>query len=88
MIFPTVENAMLVAVDLQVKLLPAMSGQDRIINRAGIMLRGAAELSLDIAVTEQYPKGLGPTLPELAEILPSGTTVVEKSSFSVFGADD
>ena len=88
MIFPTVENAMLVAVDLQVKLLPAMSGQDRIINRAGIMLRGAAELSLDIAVTEQYPKGLGPTLPELAEILPSGTTVVEKSSFSVFGAPE
>ena len=86
MIFPTVENAMLVAVDLQVKLLPAMSGQERIINRAGVMLRGAAELGLDTVVTEQYPKGLGNTLPELSSLLPADTPVIEKSSFSVFGA--
>ena len=88
MIFPTVENALLTAVDLQSRLLPAMSGAASIISRAGIMLRGAAELGLDVVVTEQYPRGLGNTLPELTACLPEKTPVVEKSCFSVFGSSD
>ena len=84
MIFPTVDNSLLVAVDLQAKLLPAISNAENIINRSGIMLRGAVELGMDIAVTEQYPRGLGSTLPELSTWLPDDTPVVSKTGFSVF----
>ena len=84
MIFPTVENTLLVAVDLQERLMPAMSDAENIVSRAGIMLRGATELGMDIVVTEQYPKGLGNTLPELSTWLPDSVPVIEKSCFSVF----
>lgn len=88
MIFPTVENALLVVVDMQTRLMPAMSGCDGIIRRAGIMISGAAELGLDTVVTEQYPRGLGNTLPELSSRLPEAVTVIEKSAFSVFMAPE
>jgi hypothetical protein len=86
MMFPTVENALLVAVDLQAKLMPAMSDSESIIRRAAIMVQGAAELGLDIVVSEQYPKGLGNTVPELATWLGEKTPVIAKTSFSVFGS--
>ena len=86
--FPTVENAAMVVVDLQTKLLPAMSESENIIRRAEVMIRGAAELGLDMIVTEQYHKGLGNMLPELSTWLPDDVPVVEKSSFSVFGSPE
>ena len=64
--------------------MPAMNDSESIVNRASIMLRGAAELGMDIVVTEQYPKGLGNTLPELSTWLPDNTPVIAKSCFSVF----
>ena len=84
MLFPTVENSLLVVVDLQQKLMPAMSNGEAIIDRASVMVRGAAELGMDIAVTEQYPRGLGNTVPEISTWLPDDVTVCEKTSFSVF----
>ncbi len=87
MTFPTVENALLVVVDLQQKLMPAMSGSESIIVRAALMVRAAAELGVDIAVTEQYPKGLGNTVPEIATWLPDSAAVCEKTSFSVFKSE-
>ena len=84
--FPTVENALLVAVDLQAKLMPAMSDSESVISRAAIMVQGAAELGLDTVVTEQYPKGLGAPVPEIASYLPEGAPIIEKNSFSVFGS--
>ncbi len=83
--FPTVENALLVAVDLQQKLLPVISDSEKIIDRASILLQGAVELGMDIVVTEQYPKGLGNTIPELSTWLPDRTKIIPKTAFSVFG---
>lgn len=87
MLFPTVENSLLIVVDLQQKLMPAMSNGDGIIERASIMVRGAAELGVDIAVTEQYPKGLGNTVPEISTWLPDDVCVCEKTSFSIFKSE-
>lgn len=47
------------------------------------MARAAQALQLPIIVTEQYPKALGNTVPELAEILPQGTPIVAKTDFSM-----
>ncbi|MBE6389775.1 MAG: isochorismatase family protein [Lentisphaerae bacterium] len=88
MIFPTKDNSLLVMVDLQTKLLPVVVDPEKVIRRAEIMLRGAAEIGVDIIVTEQYPKGLGNTLPELSTWLPDSAPVVAKSSFSVFGTPE
>ena len=45
--YPTVENALLVVVDLQRKLVPAMSDPESVVARSAIMVRAAAELGLD-----------------------------------------
>ena len=87
MTFPTIENSLLVAVDLQQKLVPAMCAPEPTVNRSALMVRAAAELGVDIAVTEQYPKGLGNTIPGIATWLPDHARVVEKTSFSVFGCE-
>lgn len=87
MLFPTVENSLLVVVDLQQKLMPAMSDSESVIARAALMVRAAAELGVDISVTEQYPKGLGTTVPEIATWLPDSAKVCEKIAFSVFKSD-
>jgi hypothetical protein len=48
-----------------------------------LQVRAAEALKLPIIVSEQYPKALGPTVPEVAEVLPSDTLVVAKTKFSM-----
>ena len=70
-------------VDLQEKLGQAMDAAKlaRVVNRARALIEGAKALSLPVVVTEQYPKGLGPTIAELRAALPEGTHAVEKIDF-------
>lgn len=57
----------LLVVDMQEKLLRLMAGHQRVIWNARRLVDGAKLLGLPFAATEQYPQGLGPTVPELAE---------------------
>ncbi len=82
---PETESSVLVIVDIQERLVKAMSRFDEVLGRVKVLLGGAGLLNLDVIVTEQYPKGLGPTIPEVVELLPAGTPVLAKTSFSVFG---
>jgi nicotinamidase-related amidase len=59
----------LLVVDVQEKLMPLIPGQRRLIWNIGRLVRGAQAVGLPVAGTEQYPKGLGPTVPELAALL-------------------
>ncbi|MBI1899546.1 MAG: hydrolase [Planctomycetia bacterium] len=59
----------LVIVDMQVKLMPLIPGQRRIIFNARRLIDGAKILGVPVAGTEQYPQGLGKTTPELASLL-------------------
>ncbi len=74
----------LVVIDVQEKLALAMAPDVRRELLAGgqVLLRAADELGVPVVVTEQYPKGLGNTLPEVAEHLPTASTKVVKDSFS------
>ena len=74
----------LVVIDLHERLVPAMSDFEPCANRIELLLSGARELKLDTIVTEQYPKGLGATLPRFADILPEGTPIIAKTGFSAF----
>jgi nicotinamidase-related amidase len=59
----------LLVVDVQEKLVPAMAGAARVVWNVRRLIDGAKILGLPVVGTEQYPKGLGPTVGELAERL-------------------
>lgn len=59
----------LLVIDVQEKLLPAIAGGDRVVWNVRRLIDGAKILDLPVAATEQYPRGLGPTVPELADRL-------------------
>ncbi len=69
----------LLIVDVQDRLLPAMVESDLVVSRCQILLKAAQALEIPVIVSEQYPKGLGNTVPEL--LLPSAK-VFEKMTFS------
>lgn len=76
-----VEESVLVLVDLQQRLQPAITGAPEVL-AAGIWLtRLAQRLGVPVICTEQYPRGLGPTMPELRALLPD-ECVIEKIHFS------
>ena len=64
------ETALLV-VDVQERLFGAMDAEHRdgMARNVKVLGAGARRLGLPVLVTEQYPKGLGPTLPEVREAL-------------------
>ena len=81
---PEPATTAIILIDMQEKLTRAMTNIDAVVNRQQLLLRGAGLLGLPVVATEQYPQGLGATIPGLAELLPPGSKVVEKTSFSCF----
>jgi nicotinamidase-related amidase len=81
------ERAALVVVDVQEAFRKAIPSFQRVAGATGTMLQGAEAMGLPIVVTEQYPKGLGETVPEVAEHLPEGIEPIEKVCFSAAAAD-
>ena len=77
---------MLVAVDAQEAFRPAVRDFDRVAHNIGLLVQGARALGLPVVATEQYPKGLGRTVPEVAEHL-DGVEPIEKTCFSAAAAD-
>ena len=65
------EDTALLVVDVQERLAAAMDPEalSRVLGRLGALIDGARVLGLPIAVTEQYPKGLGYTVPPIRERL-------------------
>lgn len=78
-------KAGLVVVDIQERLLPSIFEMDRLVQNALRLIRGAAILHLPVFATEQYRKGVGVTVPEIASAIPDFKPM-EKTAFSCFGA--
>jgi nicotinamidase-related amidase len=79
-------RAALVVVDVQEAFRPAVLDFERVAAGAATLVRGARVLGMPVVATEQYPKGLGSTAPEVAEHL-EGVEPLEKVCFSATGAD-
>lgn len=80
------DHSLLMIVDAQERLVPAMHGdlRDQCVKNIERLLVGAAELGIPTLITEQYPKGLGNTIPEVraaAAQLKQPATTVEKIDF-------
>ncbi|MEO0819689.1 MAG: isochorismatase family protein [Pseudomonadota bacterium] len=77
------ETSCLIVIDMQERLVPAMQAPARTIRNARVLVTAAQELAVPVLMTEQYPKGLGRTVPELAAAgQAAGARVLEKMHFS------
>ncbi|TXL70788.1 isochorismatase family protein [Vineibacter terrae] len=82
------DKTQLLVVDEQERLIPAMHEGARVVERTAVLLHAAHTLGLPVTVTEQYPQGLGPTVPQLLELLPSRGHVFAKTQFSAAAQPD
>jgi nicotinamidase-related amidase len=78
-------QATLLVVDIQEKLITAMTDPAGLVKRTEWLLKVCGELDVPVVFSEQYPKGLGPTLSVLKEAA-SNAEVVEKVHFSCVAA--
>ena len=77
----------LTVIDVQGKLATLMHDRETLYRNLQILVRGARVLELPVLWLEQYPEGLGPTIPEVAELL-SGQEPLAKTCFSALGQPD
>jgi nicotinamidase-related amidase len=78
------EESLLLVVDVQERLWPHISNKDQVRDRCRILMEGARLLGVPVIVSEQYPKGLGPTLGELLECRGAETPLCTKNEFGCF----
>jgi nicotinamidase-related amidase len=83
------DNSCLIVIDMQERLVPAMQAPARTIRNAGILITAAQELAVPVLLTEQYPKGLGATVPELATAAAAANAaILPKMHFSCMEDQD
>ena len=80
-------RAALVVIDVQEGFRKAVPDFDQVAKATATLIAGAEAIGVPVVVTEQYPKGLGETAPEVAEHLPEGTEPLEKVCFSASDAE-
>ena len=81
----TTEDTVLVLVDVQGKLAQSMHNKKDLFENLKKMVKGAQVLGIPILWAEQNPDGLGPTMPEIAELF-TNQSPVSKFSFSCCGS--
>ncbi len=80
----TSDQAVLLMIDVQGKLARTVSDSGRVLTNLEKLAWGARLFGLPVIVTEQNPKGLGPTIPEIQKLL-GDFAPVEKTAFNACG---
>lgn len=75
------DRSVLLLIDLQERLQPAIDEAATVLDACLWLTRVARRLEVPVICTEQYPKGLGPTISALRELVPD-ECLVEKMHFS------
>jgi len=81
------EDSCLIVIDMQERLVPAMQAPAKTIQNAGVLMTAADRLDIPTLMTEQYPKGLGKTVGELAARA-GKAQMIEKMHFSCMQEDE
>jgi nicotinamidase-related amidase len=74
-------NTLLAVIDIQGNLAHAMYDKESLFKATGQLIKGIKCLEIPVILTEQNPKGLGPTISEIRELMPD-VTAIPKISFS------
>lgn len=77
------EETVLLVIDIQEKLVPVMDYKDQVINNNKILISAAQQMDFPVVATEQYPKGLGQTVPELLKLIDKDN-IFAKNSFTAY----
>ncbi|SEO67740.1 hydrolase [Aquisalimonas asiatica] len=81
-----VDTSCLLVIDVQERLAPAIHEADRVTENAGWLIKVAREVDVPVRVTEQYPQGIGPTIPAIRTLL-LDDEIMEKTHFSCMDSD-
>src|SRR6185503_14618059 len=78
------DTTVLLVIDVQQKLMPVIDGADEVLRNIDRLVRGCHILGVPALLTEQYVKGLGPTVEPVQQAFEetSGYRPVEKMCFS------
>jgi nicotinamidase-related amidase len=74
-------RSQLLVVDVQERLLPAMHEGDRMVENCAVLMQAAHRFGIPLTISEQYPRGLGPTVARLDNVK-GDAPVLEKMHFS------
>jgi len=78
-----IENALVLAIDFQEKLMHLISENEEVTRKSSIFFQGCRILEVPILTTQQYTKGLGETIPAIKDAL-GDFEPVEKITFSCY----
>ncbi len=81
-----IQDCCLVVVDVQGKLAQLMVDKEALFKNLRILIQAAKILSLPILWCQQVPEALGPTIPEVADLL-TGIEPIDKAAFSCCGQE-
>jgi nicotinamidase-related amidase len=86
----TRSDALLLVIDVQEKLMPVIDGGDAVARNIDRLVRGFHVFDMPALLTEQYVKGLGPTIAPVRAAFEAtrGYTPIEKSCFSAYGSGE
>ena len=82
----TAQNCAFLFIDVQEKLT-AMLRKDKAAKKAEILAKTAKILNIKTVLTEQYPQGLGATIPQVKYCLPDSAKFFEKTSFNALNTE-
>jgi nicotinamidase-related amidase len=77
-----IEDTVLLVVDIQARFAQTIHGWEPLVQNSAVLCRAAGALGVPVIVTEQNPRALGHTVPEIAAALPPETPVFHKTRFS------
>jgi nicotinamidase-related amidase len=83
-------DVLLVVIDVQEKLMPVISGHEQVTRNIVRLVRGCRILDVPAILTEQYVKGLGPTVAPIRRAFEEsgGYRPIEKMCFSTCGCGE
>jgi len=82
------DDSTLVVIDIQERLAPVMEERERVVKNTNLLIELAKTFNIPVVVTEQYPKGLGHTVPEIKDNLEGCMVLPEKLTFDCCGQDE
>ncbi|MBS7615261.1 hydrolase [Candidatus Bathyarchaeota archaeon] len=81
------DEPVLIVIDVQEKLLTHIAQKETVLENLEKLIKFMHIIKIPIIITEQYPKGLGPTVPEVKSLIPDSKPI-EKLEFSCFGSQE